>query len=143
MYDKCMLEAGYRIAAVHSAAPGEPQTYDWYLDKRGIDVEAAHAARDHCQTLMPTPAKLTNDEIRKIYDRWVDEYRCLVGLGYHPDPPPSAETFVASYYANPKKGPWMPIDGIDIDHWSQADYQQAKAACTLEFFNMDFSTPAP
>jgi len=135
-YDQCMLDAGYQIRGTSSVSPGESPAYLWYLDTRGIDVEVAHAARAECEALRPTPPPLTQAEIREIYDRWVGEYQCLIGLGYRPDPPPSVEVFVASYYANPKKGPWMPIDGVDVDHWTQGQYDEAKAKCSLEFFTM-------
>jgi hypothetical protein len=137
-YDQCMLDAGYRIAGTSSVSPGESPVIVWYLDTRGIDVDAARAARDRCEAMRPTPPPLTDAEIRELYDRWVGEYQCLMGLGYQPDPPPSVEVFVASYYANPKKGPWMPIDGVDTDHWKQAQYDEAKAKCGLEFFTMEW-----
>jgi hypothetical protein len=124
-----MLDAGFRISAVHSGAPGEPPGFDWSLDIKGLDIQAITARNHQCDALMPSPHTATVAEIRQVYDRWVGEYSCLVGLGYHPDTPPSVETFIASY----NTGPWMPIDGIDTTLWTDADFHQAKAKCTLEF----------
>jgi hypothetical protein len=129
-----MVDAGWQIIAVHSTAPGEPPGYDMTIDMRGKDPQEVLARSHECQALQPSPRMLTDAEIREIYHRWVGEYQCLVSLGYHPDPPPSVEVFVASYNAGNHKSPWMPIDGIDTDHWTQGQYDEAKAKCTLEFF---------
>lgn len=65
-----------------------------------------------------------------IYDRWVKERECLVDLGYHPTEPPTLETFISDW----KTGPWDPLTGVDTGAWTDADYQAAKQACTLEFY---------
>jgi hypothetical protein len=84
-----------------------------------------------CNALRPSDPPLSEGEIREIYDRWVGEYHCLIGLGYQPDPPPSVEKFVADWNG---LGPWMPTDGIDTGHWTKAQYDEAKAKCTLESY---------
>lgn len=84
-----------------------------------------------CSEKYPQPEK-TDAEVRVIYDRWVKERECLVGLGYDPVEPPTFEKFMADWRST---GPWMPIDGIDTNAWSGADYEAAKKACTLEFFS--------
>jgi hypothetical protein len=129
-YERCMLDAGWRIAAVHSVAPGEPQTYTWIAGSSG---QEAVSNSSKCQALLPSPRMLTSAEMRETYDRWVGERECLVGLGYQPDGPPSVESFVASW----STGPWMPIDGIDTDHWTDTQFNEAKEKCTLEFFDRD------
>jgi hypothetical protein len=137
-FDRCMLAAGYHIDAAYSAAPGENHVA-WYSDTKGIDADEARARSSECEAMLPSPHINTEGEIREIYSRWVGEYHCLISLGYQPDSPPSVETFVASYYptGSSHKSPWMPIDGVDVDHWTQAQYDEAKAKCTLEFFNND------
>ncbi len=123
-FDRCMLDAGWKILAVHSVPPGAPQTYTWSSDASSKDSS-------HCNILQPSPHILTDTEIRATYDRWVGERNCLVGLGYGPDSPPSFETFLASW----NTGPWMPINGIDTNNWTDAEFSAAKARCTLEFFD--------
>ena len=129
-YYQCMLAAGWHITAVASTAPGEPPQYEMTRDKDDKTPKEAMALWQQCETLNPTPIPLTDAEIRVVYDRWVGEYQCLVGLGYQPDPPPSVETFVGSW----NTGPWSPIDGVKTDHWTQAQYEEAKGKCTLEFY---------
>lgn len=86
-----------------------------------------------CMDKYPTPDKPKTDaEVRVIFDRWVKERECLVGLGYQPVEPPTFEKFLADWNST---GPWMPIDGIDTNAWSGADYEAAKKACVLEFFS--------
>ena len=125
-YAQCMVDAGWQITAVHSAPPGEPPGYEMTHPGQ-IDPEI-RARTQQCYTLAPSPRWPSDAEIRVIYNRYVDEYHCLVGLGYQPDPPPSVETFVASY----KTGPWSPIDGTGWESWSQAQYDAARAKCTIE-----------
>jgi hypothetical protein len=129
-YYQCMIGAGWKITAVHSTPPGEPPQCELNRDSDGTSPKDVLAIWQKCEALQPTPAPLSEAEIRQVYDRWVGEYQCLVGLGYHPDSPPSVETFVATW----KTGPWDPTFGVDIDHWSQTEYEQAKSKCTLEFY---------
>ena len=126
-YYQCMLDAGWEITGVQSPRPGESPNYMFQI-KGDVD----EAKLQQCDALQPSHAPMTEAEIRETYDRWVGEYNCLIGLGYQPDPPPSVETFVAGWNT-PHQGPWMPIDGVDTDHWTQAQYDEAKAKCTLEF----------
>jgi hypothetical protein len=123
-YVQCMVDAGWKIIAVHpgSPHPGYDMTYPGQPDSE------AQARTQQCYALMPSPVWPSDDEVRAIYNRWVGEYNCLIGLGYQPDPPPSVETFVASY----RTGPWDPSEGVAWDSWSQAQLSQAKAKCTLE-----------
>jgi hypothetical protein len=137
-YDQCMLDAGFEIVGVHSTGPGEAPEYDFRLTTTGLDPDEVQARIHQCEVLQPSHPPLTEAEIRQTYDRWVGEYHCMMGLGYQPDPPPSFETFLASYDAGNHKSPWMPTDGIDTAHWTQAQYDEAKAKCSLEFFTMEW-----
>ena len=76
---------------------------------------------------------MTEERLRTIFRRWLDERTCLVELGYRPDPAPSFERFVSDWRSF--DGPWMPIDGVNTNAWSDADYAEAKEQCTLEFFD--------
>jgi len=133
-YAQCMIANGWRLVAIRSAGPGAGGPgYEWTRDNDGKSPDEIKALLAECDGLRPSSRPLTNAEIREIYDRWVDEYHCMVGLGYQPDPPPSFEAFLATW----KTGPWMPIDGVDVDHWTQGQYDEAKAKCTLEFFDAE------
>lgn len=134
-YDRCLLDAGEEIIGVDPGYPGESPGYVFRMVvPSGMDQAAIQAHMHQCDGLQPSPPPPpTEAQIRQIYDRWVGEYHCLIGLGYQPDPPPSVETFVASYNL-PHQAPWMPTDGVDTDHWTQAQYDQAKGQCTLEFY---------
>ena len=136
-HDQCMLAAGFRISAVESGYPGEPPLNVFSSDPN-MDPQEAQARTEQCNALLPPPHIPTDAEIRATYDRWVGEYNCLLSLGYQPDSPPSVETFVASYMSSANDtGPWMPIDGVDTDRWTQTQYDQAKAKCTLEFLTAE------
>jgi hypothetical protein len=132
-FARCMLDLGWQITAVYTpSASGEASHYQ-FTHPNGVDPELLREQTQQCQALEPSPVPFTDDEIRQIYNRWVGEYKCLVSLGYQPDPPPSVETFVASW----KTGPWMPIQGIATQGWGQAQYDEAKAKCTLDMFSDD------
>jgi hypothetical protein len=120
MHGRCC----WQIKAVHAemSPPGYEMIYP------GQDDSDAQARTQQCYALMPSPAWPSDGEIRVIYNRWVGEYNCLVGLGYQPDPPPSVETFVASY----KTDPWMPTNGVAWNTWSDAQLAQVKTKCTIE-----------
>jgi hypothetical protein len=130
---RCMLALGWQVTAVYTPSTSGDASHYQFTHPNGVDPELLHEQTQQCQTLEPSPVAFTDDEIRQIYNRWVGEYKCLVGLGYQPDPPPSVETFVASW----KTGPWMPIQGIATEGWGQAQYDEAKAKCTLDMFSDD------
>lgn len=134
-YAQCMIANGWRLVAIHSAGPGAAEPgYEWTRDNDGKSPDEIRALMEKCHALRPSPRPLTEAEIREIYDRWVGEYRCMVGLGYQPDPPPSFETFLATWMT----GPWDPTFGVDIRHWTQSQYDEAKAKCGLEFLTMEW-----
>ena len=142
-YDRCMLDAGEEIVGFDPGYPG--LSSGGYIFRMvvpgGLDDAELQANIHQCDALQPSPPPpLTEAEIRGIYDRWVGEYHCLIGLGYQPDSPPSVETFVASWNT-PRQGPWMPADGIDTDRWTDAEFKQAKAKCTLEFLLAPIPAP--
>jgi hypothetical protein len=124
---QCMVNAGYKITYYNAQA--SPLQYE--LSGPEMNPEL-HARVEQCQALQPSTSWPSDDEIRQIYSRWVGEYNCLIGLGYQPDPPPSVETFTADYTMSNGHGPWGPIDGTGWEGWSQAQYDQAKAKCTIE-----------
>lgn len=127
---QCYVAHGFRVVGVLPQAPGEPPGYK--LESNMSNEEAA-AVSAECDKLEPDAPEKTDAEIRTIYERWIDERTCLVRLGYTPDDPPSFETFLDDYRHGPS-GPWMPIDGVDTGAWTDAEYQSAKAECTLEMF---------
>jgi hypothetical protein len=120
---QCMVNAGYKITYYNAQA--SPLQYE--LSGPEMNPEL-HARVDQCEALQPSFSWPSDDEVRKIYHRWVDEYNCLVGLGYEPIPPPSVETFIGTY----KTGPWMPTDGVAWGGWSDEQLNAVKQKCTLE-----------
>lgn len=127
-FDQCMLDSGFEISAIHEGYPGENRWYSWVSD---LPSEQAAANMQECQKLAPPVRERSPEELRVIYDRWVEEARCLQELGYDPDPPPSFEKFAADW----KTGPWMPIDGIDFSNWTTSEYHEAKDDCRLEMLD--------
>ena len=127
---QCALDGGLRlVSVVPPQIAGDPPEYRFEWDHGGEGL----AIFTECTDKYPTPDKPKTDaEVRVIFDRWVKERECLVGLGYHPVEPPTFEKFLADWNST---GPWMPIDGIDTNAWSGADYEAAKKACMLEFFS--------
>jgi hypothetical protein len=135
-YVQCMVDAGWQITAVYAemSPPGYDMTHPGQLDPE------MHARTEQCRALMPPTIWPSDAEIREIYKRYVDEYQCLIGLGYQPDPPPSVEVFTADFKMSNGHGPWGPIDGTGWEGWSQAQLSQAKAKCTLEMLS-DVANP--
>jgi hypothetical protein len=131
-----MIAAGFTIVAVNTPfRSGDPPGYEMTRPNDGKTPEEVMALHEKCALLRPTYRPLTDDEIRGIYDESVKEYHCLIGLGYQPDAPPSFETFLQTW----KTGPWYPEQSHLTDHWTQAQYDEAKTTCTLQNFDMDFT----
>lgn len=131
--DRCMLDTGARPVKLRE--PGDPLAaqnlvVEWVTDGTSPDTMAA---RLECRHRFAPYRMKTEAEIREIYARWVDEWECLVSLGYHPAEPPSVETFVADWTT----GPWDPITGLRTISWSDAQYREAKDRCTLEMYDRD------
>lgn len=126
--DRCMLDSGFRITAIHEGAAGQRQWYSWAFN--GPPGESATRFAE-CQKLAPSPVDKTVSELRQIFDRWVKERDCLVRLGYTPVPPPSFEEFVVRWRTT---GPWMPVDGTDYATWTTAEYNAVKLQCALEAY---------
>ena len=127
---QCMIDHGWKLIEVRPPeVPGDPPSYKLESD---LPPGQQQAIIDECQKLASPPPEKTDQELRTIYDRWVTERECLVGLGYHPTEPPTFEKFAADWRSS---GPWMPIDGVDTGSWTDAAYQAAKGACTLEMFH--------
>jgi hypothetical protein len=131
-FARCMIGQGWQLIEVSTPiAPGFPTQYGFSAPS-GVGPEILDRTRQ-CESLKPAVPTLSPAQIREVYDRWVGQYRCLVGLGYHPNLPPSFETFAATWAT----GPWSPIDGVDVDNWTQAQYDQAKSTCILDVYNDD------
>ena len=135
-FARCMVGIGWEITAVNTPfASGFPTSYQWKYTG-DLNSQEVLVQTQQCKALRPVAPTLTTNELRALYDHWVEVYHCLVGLGYQPDPPSSFETFLATYF-DKKTGPWMPIDGVDVDHWTQAQYDQAKSKCNLDMWSDD------
>jgi hypothetical protein len=93
----------------------------------------ARSIEEECQKLAPPDVPKTEAELRVVYDRWIAERECLIGLGYTPASPPSFEKFVSDWRS--PTGPWTPIDGVDTQSWSSREYEEAKKRCTLEMYD--------
>lgn len=128
---QCLVDRGFWIERVE--APQASWDTPTYVLGSDLPADQAMAVTDECRRSIPPKPPKTDAEIRVIYDRWVKERTCLIGLGYQPAEPPSFEQFLSDWRS--PKGPWMPIDGVDTGSWTAADYDQAKSECTLEMFD--------
>lgn len=127
---QCMVDHGWQLVEMlPPEVPGDPPGYKLESD---LPSDQMAAIIEECQKLAPSAPVMTDRELRAIYDRWVKERECLVGLGYHPTEPPTFEKFAADWRTT---GPWGPLDGVDTGAWTDAAYQAAKEACTLEMFH--------
>jgi hypothetical protein len=126
---QCMVDGGMIVDHAVEAYPGASPGYE--LKMGSLSLERAQALMTECKAKFPSPV-LSDADIRVIYDRWVKERECLVGLGYRPMEPPTFEKFVADWRGT---GPWDPLAGVDTNSWTDADYQTAKKSCTLEMFD--------
>jgi hypothetical protein len=128
--DQCMFEHGFWITEVHEPSfEGDKPWYTWESD---YSAEEGFAIVVECRDTFSPRREKTEAELRDIYDRWVAERDCLVELGYRPAEPPSFEKFVSDWRS---VGPWMPNDGVDTEHWTDAEYREAKERCTLEMYD--------
>lgn len=129
---QCLVDHGFTLLKITDPIiEGERPGYQLKAD---LPADQVHAISEECQKLAPPTVPKTDAEMRVVYDKWVDERNCLIELGYRPAPPPSFEKFAADFRST---GPWMPLDGIDISGWSDAQYREAKDRCKLEFFTRD------
>lgn len=129
---QCLIDAG---ATVHSVTTS-PYTGNpaYHLELPQLDPERLGELVERCEKLSPPIPKPTDEELREIYEMWLDEAACLVELGYEPDPAPPFEVFLSRWYGG---SPWMPIDGIDISGWTPEKAAEVKEACGLEFFDSE------
>jgi len=127
---QCYVDHGFSLVKVMDPTfEGDRPGYQLSTD---LPASQTDAIRDECEKLAPPNVPKADDELRVIYDRWVDERDCLIELGYRPALPPSFEKFATDWRST---GPWMPIDGVDTGAWSDAQYREAKDRCKLEFFS--------
>jgi hypothetical protein len=130
---QCLLDHGFSLTAVLPAeVPGDAPGYKLETD---LDPDQIDAISKECRKLVSPPPEKSDAEIKVIYDRWMEERLCLIGLGYHPVEPSTFEKFLADWRTG--VSPWMPTDGVDTGTWSGADYETAKQTCTLEFFSRE------
>lgn len=126
---RCAVDKGFRVAAIDAPSfEGDATSYRLESD---LPTEEAMAILKECRETFNPYRERTAEELRVIYERWVNERQCLIELGYRPAEPPSFEKFAADW----RTGPWMPIDGVDTQSWTDAEYQEAKHRCTLEMFD--------
>jgi hypothetical protein len=129
---QCLVDHGFTLIKITDPyTEGERPGYQLMSD---LPSDQVHEISKECQKLAPPDVQKTDEELRVIFDRWVDERNCLIGLGYQPAPPPSFEKFVADWRST---GPWMPINGIDTPSWTDTQYREAKERCRLEFYTRD------
>lgn len=136
---QCLIDHGWRVVEVEPPQfEGDPPSYQLEI---GVDVYSDQERTniiDLCDALVPPRPEKTDAEIGVIYERWLEERDCLIGLGYTPVEPPSFETFLADWKSeSAAESPWTPLDGVDTNAWNAAQYAGAKARCTLEFFDRD------
>lgn len=127
--EQCLVDNGFRITGVHPPSFEGDRT--WYTWESDYPPEQGAALLAECNDKYSPDREKTPAELREIYDRWVNERGCLVELGYRPVEPPSFEKFVSDW----RVGPWMPIDGVDTQDWTDAQYREAKERCTLEMYD--------
>lgn len=131
------LPAEVRCMVAHGATLVRILPPEFEGDKPGhvleIPVARGDAVREACNRFREPERELTVPRIRAIYDRWVHERNCLDSLGYRPVDPPSFETFLKTW----KTGPWDPLNGVNTNAWSEAEYRTAKERCVLSAFTRE------
>lgn len=129
---QCLVDRGSRLVQIDQPAfPGDPPGYRLESD---LSMAEQRAISIECEKLRPAQPEKSDAEVQVVYDRWLGQRECLIGLGYRPEEPPSFETFLSDWRGD---GPWTPLDGVNTRVWSSADYSEAKERCTLEFYDRD------
>lgn len=98
------------------------------IDISGSTDDAFFAAESECAEGLggyPTPAPLTDGEIRDLYAQELQIADCLEGLGYEVDPPPSEDRYVEDYRASfeTNTAPWTAYDNV------QGGFDSALRSC--------------
>jgi hypothetical protein len=129
--DKCMYDAGFRATEIHRGRSGSNGAYSWDVPTtfgwEATGEGATMAAMSACGNQFGSRGEKTIEEVREIYDRWVLERECLIGLGFQPASPPPFGDFVGQW----RTGPWMPVDGVPYTALGDA----AKEQCGLEMLD--------
>lgn len=93
-----------------------------------LDQEQFRAVIEECKNLTGAgstpPAQLTPDEIRAVYDRWIETAECLRSQGYEPDEPTSVQAFVDAWSTG---GAWNPYLSIETD--SSEEFARLNQLC--------------
>jgi len=129
--DKCIFDAGFRATEIHPGRSGSNGDYAWNVPTTfawvAVGEGATMAAMSACGNQFGSRGEKSVDEVREIYDRWVLERECLIGLGLQPASPPPFEAFLGQW----RTGPWMPVDGVPFEALGDA----AKHSCGLEMLD--------
>lgn len=75
--------------------------------------------------LLAPPVPLTTDEIREVYDRWLETAACLRANGYDPDEPTGVETFVEQW---PRGTAWNPY--LSIETRTLGEFERLNVLCS-------------
>lgn len=98
----CLTDVGF---------PSELQDDGAVKIEHGGQVDEYHAAKAVCQEEfgpLPSAAPPSDAELSKFYDLQVESYECLVAQGLEPVPPPSRETFIATYMTDEAWDAYLP-----------------------------------
>lgn len=131
---QCFVDHGYVLVDIE---PPDVSGYSsvGYVFESTLTEAQEKTADEACKPLEPPPPPPpSREDLKVIYDRWVDERACLQELGYRPKLPASFETFVSGWFTGEV---WTPLDGVDTATWDGPAYSQAKEKCVLEFFGRD------
>lgn len=98
----CLTDAGF---------PSELQPDGAVKIEHNGQVDDYRAARTVCQEQfgpLPSAAPPSDAELSKFYDLQVESFECLVAQGLEPMPPPSRETFIATYMTDDAWDAYLP-----------------------------------
>ena len=93
-------------------------------EQRDRYVEVVRRCGEEVGLLDPgAPRSLTEDQLRSLYEGYLDVATCLAELGYGVFEPPSVEAFVDSGSAV-----WSPWDAI-VEHVDEAEWERIVEEC--------------
>lgn len=102
----------------------------FYVDAPVEQQPAADAATNTCRADLGDPGSglpPTADQVSSLYDFYLDQRDCLIGMGHPVDEPPSRETFIATYNSNdgttwfPYRQVAMLVAGQDPATWAEVN----------------------
>ncbi len=111
----CLTERGV-------ATEVEPNESGFQADPGALDQEQFMVIIEECKELTglgsSPPVQLSVDEIRAIYERWIETAACLRSEGYESHEPTSVEAFVDAY---PTGEAWNPYLSIQTESTEEFD----------------------